>query len=71
MHRLRKKDLLRSMVYLRALFRLLDLDVSPYSDEAITEVILAVCPLVDDSWPSDTQLGAVLQRLKQTSSSSM
>jgi hypothetical protein len=66
MHQLRKKDLLRSMVYLRSLFRLLDLDVSPYSDEVIANAILAVCPTVDSTWPSDEQLQAVLQRLKET-----
>ena len=55
------------MVYLRSLFRLLELDVSPYSDAAIDDAILAVCPLVDRTWPSDEQLHAVLQRLKETS----
>ena len=58
-----RSDLLKAMSYLRNLFRLHELDVTDYSDEAIAEAILQVCPVVTGPWPTDRQLKAVCRRL--------
>jgi len=46
-----KENLMRVMRELRALFRSLGFDVTPYSAQALIETVLAVCPGVDDQWP--------------------
>ena len=49
MRRVKKEDLLRNMFYLRALFRLLELDVSAHSDEAIADGVLQTRSMADGS----------------------
>ncbi len=62
--KLRKRELLRAMPYLRNLFRLHGLDVSAYPDEAVADAVLQVCPTITDDWPTDTQLTAVFRQLR-------
>jgi hypothetical protein len=54
----------RAIRSIRYLFHLLD--VSAYSDETIVAAFMDVCPVVNQSWPSDEELRSVLQRLQQT-----
>jgi len=49
---------------LRALFRALNLEVAAYTDDDLLDAVLAVCPVVDDQWPSDEQVRLVFRRLK-------
>jgi len=62
--RVTREDLLRTIPYLRNLFRLHDLDVAGYSDEAIADAILQVCPIVTESWPTEAQLRAIVRHLR-------
>ena len=64
--RVTKTELLRAMPYLRNLFRLHRYDVTAYSDEAIADAVLHVCPIVTPSWPTDAQLRAVVGRLTRS-----
>ncbi len=63
MRRISKVDLLDRIRMIRALFGSLDLDVSPYTDEAIAEAFLAVAPVLDASWPRDEQVRAAYRHL--------
>lgn len=61
---LRKEDLLRAMPFLRNLFRLHGYDVTTYSDDAIADAVVHVCPVVTRAWPTDAQLKAMLKHLR-------
>ena len=58
-----KADLVPILPEIRALFGTLGLDTAGYDDDALTDALLAVCPVVDAGWPSDDQLKRVFQRL--------
>ena len=58
-----KADVVPIVPEIRALFAALRLDTAGYDDDALTEAVLAVCPVVDAGWPSDDQLRRVFQRL--------
>ncbi len=47
----------------RALFATVGLDVTRYDDDALTTAVLAVCPLVDEGWPTDDDLKRIVQYL--------
>jgi len=49
---------------IRTLFGLLDLNVSPYSDDDIADAMLTVCPTPNADWPTDAQLEAVVAQLQ-------
>ncbi|HVO27605.1 MAG TPA: hypothetical protein VMW56_28690 [Candidatus Margulisiibacteriota bacterium] len=48
---------------IRALLGILGLDSNGYNDDALTEAVLAVCPVVEAGWPTDEQLRRVFERL--------
>jgi hypothetical protein len=56
------------MRLMRRLFELLHLDVTAFSDEAIADAVLHVCPMMDEGWPTDAQLLAVFAHLQATKS---
>ena len=58
-----RKYLLAHMGLIRNLFSLTGFDVTRYSDMAIVDAMLAVCPTSGPDWPSDAQLRAVFDRL--------
>ena len=60
---------MRAMPALRYLFRLLGYDTSGFTDAAIADSLLLVCPVFDESWPTDAQLNAVFQRLHELADS--
>jgi hypothetical protein len=58
-----KVDLGPILPEIRALLGILGFDVNAYNDDALTDAVLAVCPVVEAGWPSDDQLRRVFQRL--------
>jgi hypothetical protein len=48
---------------IRALLRILGLDINGYNDDALTDAVLAVCPVIEAGWPSDEQLRRVFRHL--------
>ena len=58
-----KADLVPIVPEIRALLGTLGFDIAGYDDDALTDAVLAVCPVVDAGWPSDDQLKRVFQHL--------
>jgi hypothetical protein len=61
---LKKENILRNRSYVRNLFGLCNFDVTAYSDDAIADAVLEVCPIVGENWPTHEQLTLVFERLQ-------
>jgi hypothetical protein len=60
-----REAVLRVMPALRNLFRLLGCDTTPFSDTAIADSVVAVCPVFRRSWPTDAQVMSAFRRLQE------
>ena len=60
----RKPGVLGAMSLLRPVFRSRGYDVTPYSNDAIADALLATCPAATPGWLSQEHLRAAFQRLQ-------
>lgn len=60
----RKPGVLGAMSLLRPVFRSRGYDLTPYSDDAIADALLATCPAARPGWLSQEHLRMAFERLQ-------
>jgi hypothetical protein len=61
----RKAALLKAMNLIRPVFRSHGYDLRPYSNDAVTDALLATCPQMDESWLSAKHLRRTFRLLRR------
>jgi hypothetical protein len=60
-----REAVMRVLPALRNLFQLVGCDTTPFSDAAIVDAVLVVCPVFRESWPTDAQVKSAFRRLQE------